>query len=220
MRVHVPLHEVTAQPAVRAERPLEVERERLAPAIRASSRAPSPDRSSAWTSAPVREDHRQAHAVDAPGCRPADSSGASGDAIRSRKPPLVGLRSTSSPDGFNEAREHILQSAASGPSGSTRRSIRSDAMKRTGPAETRRRPPEAMRRDVIAGRSRRRPRPMPPRACAAPPSSSSDSDLASGQRVRAPRGTCRPLQPPPRRPRASSGCAARGLPRPRPPTSR
>ena len=94
-RVDVALDEMSAEPAVGAQRPLEIHRgaarqrserrhaQRLGPDVGVNL-------------AVLRQDDRQADAVDREAVARRQLR-ASGDAIRRRKPPLVGLRSTSSP---------------------------------------------------------------------------------------------------------------------------
>ena len=170
--VDVPLHEVAAEPAVGAQRPLEIDER--APRQRAERRDAQRLRSDVGVNlaAPratmtVRQTPLTAR------LSPGASSPASGDAMRRRTPPLVGLRSTSSPTASTRPVNITLNQHI--------RSERLDARARRAPPtrtaarrETARRPARAHAASRRAGRSRRRLRPRPPACSAAPPSSSSE----------------------------------------------
>ena len=95
-RVDVPLHEVAAEAAVGAQRPLEVdERAACQGAERRDAQRLGPD--VGVNLAASASDHRQADAVDRQAVAEASARRRAATRSASRRPPVVGLRSTTSP---------------------------------------------------------------------------------------------------------------------------
>ena len=200
--VDVPLHEVSAEPAVGAQRALEVHERARARARRASSRAASRARRRRESRPRRACDDRQADAVDRQAVA-GRQLGGQRRAMRSRTPPLVGLRSTTSPTASTRPVNISLRSAR--PARAARRAARrASAVENRRPVEKRHAPgAEHVRRDVQphvvddALVPRRRVQ-------RAPPSSSSELMPRSPRHVERRARTCRRAATSISAPRASS----------------